>query len=92
MFIIINVELGHINSIGDVAFNGCTALTSITFPNNLCTIGNYAFSGCTAFFHYFEEEKLNQSTLELSSMTTRTMHLKDTKINTLTIPDKVTTR
>ncbi len=90
---LINVELGHINSIGDVAFNGCTALTSITFPNNLTSIGNYAFSGCTELSSItFEEEKLNQSTLELSSMTIGNYAFEGcTKINTLTIPDKVTT-
>ena len=90
---LINVELGHINSIGDVAFNGCTALTSITFPNNLTSIGNYAFSGCTELSSItFEEEKLNQSTLELSSMTIGNYAFEGCiKINTLTIPDKVTT-
>ena len=35
-------------SIGDIAFQECTALTSITFPNSLTSIGNAAFQKCTA--------------------------------------------
>ena len=32
--------------IGDWAFSGCTALTSITIPNSVTWIGNWVFSGC----------------------------------------------
>ena len=35
-------------SIGDFAFYGCTALTSITIPNSVTSIGQYAFYDCTA--------------------------------------------
>ena len=35
-------------TIGDFAFSGCTALTSITIPHNVTTIGDFAFRGCTA--------------------------------------------
>ncbi|MBR2731771.1 MAG: leucine-rich repeat protein, partial [Clostridia bacterium] len=34
-------------SIGERAFNNCTALTKLTVPGNVATIGAYAFSGCT---------------------------------------------
>ena len=36
------------NSIGDYAFSGCTALTSIVIPNSITSIGYYAFGDCTA--------------------------------------------
>ena len=36
------------NSIGDYAFSGCTALTSIVIPNSITSIGYYAFEDCTA--------------------------------------------
>ncbi len=36
-----------VTSIGEIAFRGCTGLTSITIPNNVTSIGNYAFLGCT---------------------------------------------
>ncbi len=38
----------NVTSIGDYAFRGCTALTSITIPDSVTSIGNYAFRGCTA--------------------------------------------
>ena len=34
-------------SIGDYAFSGCTALTSIEIPNSVTSIGSYAFYGCS---------------------------------------------
>lgn len=34
--------------IGEYAFYGCSALTSITIEDGVTSIGNYAFSGCTA--------------------------------------------
>ena len=34
-------------AIGDSAFSGETAITSITFPESLTSIGRYAFMGCT---------------------------------------------
>ena len=37
-----------VTTIGDYAFSGCTALTSINIPNSVKTIGVCAFSTCTA--------------------------------------------
>jgi len=37
----------NVKYIGYSAFDGCTGLTSITFPSTLTGIGNYAFNNCT---------------------------------------------
>ena len=41
-------------SIGDSAFNGCTALASVTIPKNTLSIGTSAFADCT-----FKEVTIN---------------------------------
>ena len=41
-----SVELGNVTVIGDYAFSGCSALTSIDFPDTLGAIESYAFEGC----------------------------------------------
>lgn len=35
-----------VTAIGEMAFQGCAGLTSITLPNSLISIGNLAFRGC----------------------------------------------
>ena len=37
-----------ITSIGDLAFRGCTGLTSVTIPDGVTSIGMGAFNGCTS--------------------------------------------
>ncbi len=41
-------EGSQLTSIGDNAFNGCSALTSITIPSNVTSIGERAFSDCSS--------------------------------------------
>ena len=40
-------ENSSLQSIGEHAFDGCTALQTILIPEGVTDIGNYAFSGCT---------------------------------------------
>jgi hypothetical protein len=42
------VNFGQVVTIGDSAFRGCTALTTLRFGNRLQIIGANAFFGCTA--------------------------------------------
>ena len=37
---------GELTTIGNLAFGGCSSLTSVTIPDSVTTIGNYAFAGC----------------------------------------------
>ena len=44
-----NIEIPNsVRIIGENAFSGCEALTSITIPNSVTSIGEYAFDGCKA--------------------------------------------
>ena len=36
-----------VTSIGEMAFNGCSTLTTLTIPNSVIAIGNSAFEGCS---------------------------------------------
>ena len=43
------VDIGNTEtSIGDVAFAGCSSLTSVTIPDGVTNIGDVAFAGCSS--------------------------------------------
>ncbi len=43
-----SIDLSGITSVGDSAFEGCSALASITFGQSVINIGSYAFEGCSS--------------------------------------------
>lgn len=44
----INFSAAPLNSVGESAFEGCTALSSASLPSSVTEVGAYAFSGCTS--------------------------------------------
>lgn len=44
---------GSVTIIGQLAFNGCNSLTSITIPDSVTNIGYFAFDGCNALSEVF---------------------------------------
>ena len=71
-----------IESIGEWAFLGCTALTSVTIPGSVTSIGDFAFAGCTG---------LTSVTIPdgVTSIGVRAFHYC-TALTSITIPDSVT--
>ena len=47
---------GSVTSIGEVAFMGCTNLTSITIPDSVTSIGVHAFAGCIGLTNIIVDE------------------------------------
>ena len=72
---------GNVTSIDGSAFSGCTALENVVMPEGVTSIGNYAFSGCTA---------LKSLTLPESLTSMGYYMIKDTAIESITIPKNVT--
>jgi hypothetical protein len=71
-----------VTTIGDYAFQGCTALTDIVFGSDITSIGNYAFQGCTALTDIvFGSDITSIGNYAFQGCTALT---------TVTIPDKVT--
>lgn len=72
-----------VTSVGDCAFYGCTALTSVTLPPSLETLGFGAFQGCTALRTLVIENGLT----EISAQA----FYGDTALDSISIPESVTT-
>lgn len=78
-----NIAISNsITSIGYLAFDGCTGLTSVTIPDSVTSIGSMAFNGCT--------------NLKSASIANSVTAIGDnafsecTSLTDLTIPDSVT--
>ena len=73
---------GSVETIGNYAFNSCTALTEITVPGSVETIGNYAFNGCTA---------LTNANLEAGVKTIGDYAFYNTPLNEITLNEGLET-
>jgi hypothetical protein len=64
-----------VEKISYAAFNGCTALKSVTIPSSVTSIGNYAFNNCTG----------------LNSITCKTQSVPTTETNAfVSVPNNAT--
>ena len=73
---------GSVKSIGELAFYGCTSLTSVTIPDSVTSIGKQAFYGCTS---------LSELTIGSSVVSIGTWAFQYcTSLTSITIPDSVT--
>ena len=70
-----------VTSIGDRAFNGCSALTTLSLGEKIKTIGNYAFEDCTS---------LTSVTIPQSVTSIGHYAFEDCNLDTLTIKGPIT--
>ena len=74
---------GELTTIGDMAFDGCESLTSVTIPDSVTTIGNSAFYYC---------DSLTSVTIPDSVTTIGNQAFRDChSLTSVTIPDSITT-
>jgi hypothetical protein len=92
-----------VTAIKAYAFLGCTALGALTIPNSVTSIGIYAFDGCSGISEFNIEDSdteltlgayafnnVNPTTVYLGRKISSTIFSGNTKLETLTIGNKVT--
>ena len=84
------VTMGDVTTIGDFAFNGCTALTTLQLPDTLETIGDYAFAYCEKLEKVNEDSKKIILPSGLGSIGKLAFY-KVSLVTEIKVPDTVTT-
>lgn len=79
--VINNSIIYFVNAIENYAFEGCSGLTSVTFPNSLVSIGNQAFAFCAA---------LTSVNFPSSLRAIGILAFSHSGLTSVTIPDSVT--
>ena len=72
-------------TVGNVAFRGCSNLTSVTIPQKTTTIGSGTFYGCTkltnVYCHAAEVPNTTRNAFDGSSITSATLHVPNRSIH-----------
>lgn len=69
-----------VTSIGEIAFENCSSLTSITIPNSVTSIGENAFNGCnfTSVISLIQNTfKINKNTFSKNTIRSGTLYVPD---------------
>ena len=72
-------------TVGNIAFRGCSSLTSVTIPQKTTTIGSGTFYGCTkltnVYCHAAEVPNTTRNAFDGSSITSATLHVPNRSIH-----------
>ena len=84
-----------VTAIGQSAFRGCYALTSVSIPASITTIGEHAFAGCTSLDSVAISDLSTWCSIDFASISSNPcycahhLYLNGTEITDLVIPDSV---
>lgn len=93
-----DVKIGNgVTSIGKQAFYGCSKLTSVTMGNSVISIDKQAFDYCDAITDVYISDLTAWCNIDFGSRSSNpvdnvaTLHLNNTIVTDLVIPDEITT-